>query len=275
VKVFSWYEPHRMGEIAEELSKGIKVKDDLSLEQQLVRLRSKLTDEEVIRIQNLALETATAIEETAFCLKQGETEYQIASRLSANCIKRGIEPIVNLVAADDRVYKRRHPLPTGQVLQEHALIVVCGRRMGQIVSASRLVHFGQLSEDLRLRHQAVTTVDAMLINKTRPGVSLAKLFEEMKQAYQKVGFAEEWMNHHQGGLSGYQSREQLLLPSSQLVVEARQVYAWNPSIAGVKSEDTILIGEHGNQILTQTGQYPMIEISYEDVVVQRPDILIR
>ena len=28
-----------------------------------------------------------------------------------------------------------------------------------------------------------------------------------------------------------------------------QVFAWNPSITGVKSEDTILIRENGNEVL--------------------------
>ena len=35
-----------------------------------------------------------------------------------------------------------------------------------------------------------------------------------------------------------------------------QAFAWNPSIAGTKSEDTILVGPEGNEILSSTGNWP-------------------
>jgi len=48
--------------------------------------------------------------------------------------------------------------------------------------------------------------------------------------------------------------------ASEEVVSAGQVYAWNPSIAGTKSEDTILVVEQGCQILTEIKDWPTIPV---------------
>jgi antitoxin VapB len=49
-----------------------------------------------------------------------------------------------------------------------------------------------------------------------------------------------------------------------------QVYAWNPSITGYKSEDTMLVGEKRNEVLTAIPGWP------EKVVdgIARPSILV-
>ena len=58
---------------------------------------------------------------------------------------------------------------------------------------------------------------------------------------QTPGFPDEWRDHHQGGSIGYQPRERVALPGDTTVIEAGMALAWNPSIAGVKAEDTIVI----------------------------------
>ena len=56
-------------------------------------------------------------------------------------------------------------------------------------------------------------------------------------------------------------------------VVAGQVYAWNPSIAGAKSEDTILVGESGNEVLTTIEGWPTWEITVNGQSIARPAIL--
>ncbi|RBW69732.1 M24 family metallopeptidase [Bacillus taeanensis] len=273
IEVYPWYEPQRIDEF---LAKEGTVQSDITLEHKLVSLRTVLTSEDEIQLRVLGKDTAAAIERTTFELKQGETEYEIAARLAKNCIEREIEPIVNLVAVDERVYSRRHPLPTSLALKNYAMLVVCGRRNGQVVSATRLVHFGTMPRGLVKRHRAVVHIDAAMIANTTPNASFSDVFEVMKHAYQEEGFGEEWKFHHQGGLSGYNTREQLLLPNdSNNRVAQGQVYAWNPSIAGVKSEDTIFIGENGTEIISYSGEFPMIEVNASGKKLLRPDILIR
>jgi Xaa-Pro dipeptidase len=71
------------------------------------------------------------------------------------------------------------------------------------------------------------------------------------------GYADEWQRHHQGGPAGYEPREYVATPETLDPVGVGQVFAWNPSITGTKSEDTILVGEDGNEILTQIAGWPL------------------
>lgn len=42
---------------------------------------------------------------------------------------------------------------------------------------------------------------------TRPGRSLADAFANCQRYYVEAGFPDKWRLHHQGGMSGYASRE--------------------------------------------------------------------
>jgi len=275
VESFPWYEPTQLNELIMKRTSGAHVAWDTDLEADFISLRTTLTEKEEQRIRLLAVDTAEAIEQTAREIQIGETEMKMAARLAANCISKGIEPIVNLVATDQRVFIRRHPLPTFKTLEKYAMLVIGGRRQGQIVSATRSIHFGEPPSNLLSRQQAVATVDAAMIAQTIPGARFTDLFTQMKEAYSIVGYADEWRHHHQGGLSGYVSREQILHIESKTEVKVGQVYAWNPSISGVKSEDTILVSEQGQEILSLTNQYPTIEVEWNGQKWKRPGILVR
>jgi len=79
--------------------------------------------------------------------------------------------------------------------------------------------------------------------------------------------------HHQGGPAGYEPREFLAGPASVEMVKAGQAYAWNPSITGCKSEDTILVGEVSNEIITEIPAWPMIKVEIEGKTYARPAVL--
>jgi Xaa-Pro aminopeptidase len=189
------------------------------------------------------------------------SEYQIAALLSSETMARGVLPIVNLIATDERVYRYRHPLPTDKKLDKYAMLVLCGRKWGLVCSITRLIHFGPAPEDLQERILATAQVNAALIKATCPGRSLGEVFAQEQETYAKLGYPDEWQKHHQGGLTGYESREFLAVPGSQELVTAGQAFAWNPSIAGAKVEDTILVGAVRNEIITLTPSLPSTVIN--------------
>jgi hypothetical protein len=51
--------------------------------------------------------------------------------------------------------------------------------------------------------------------------------------------------------------------------------AWNPSITGVKSEDTVLVTDAGPEVLTRTGAWPQARVELDGGAVERPTILAR
>lgn len=82
----------------------------------------------------------------------------------------------------------------------------------------------------------------MLYSETRPGKQYGTLFAQLKRRYAKVGAGEQIALHHQGGMGGFQTRENRLTPDLPGQVQAHQLYAWNPSVTGFKSEDMLLVG---------------------------------
>ena len=111
---------------------------------------------------------------------------------------------------------------------------------------------------------------------TRPGTAAADVLRTGQQAYERVGFPGEWRYHHQGGAIGYRAREYIANPDCPEVVTAGQAFAWNPSIRGTKSEDTILVADDGTQVLTAASpHWPCLEIEVDGQVARRPDMLVK
>jgi Xaa-Pro aminopeptidase len=245
---------------------------DLSAE--ISQLRSQLSPQERQRMHALAGDCAEAMRVSILAIRPGMSEFEIAGLLAMQSLNRGVNPIVNLVASDERIFHFRHPLPTHKQLEQYAMLVLCGRRHGLVCSLTRLVYYGKLPPELRLKMRAVVEVDATFISATRPGRKWGEIFQEGQLTYQRVGFADEWKQHHQGGSAGYQPREGIATPGSKQQVFSGQAYAWNPTISGVKSEDTILVGEDGNQTLTAIPDWPSIPVTVGGIEVERPDILV-
>jgi Xaa-Pro aminopeptidase len=272
-QVSPWYEASTK---VVEICRGLKLGSDtpvdgaIDLSADLARLRANLTPEEGERFQDLGKACARAMQAACQVVEPGQTEYQIGSRLVAEAEGQGVQAIVNLIATDERIFSYRHPLPTGKKLEKYAMLILCGRKNGLVCSLTRLVHFGPLTDDLKRKMAACAKVDAVFINATRPGQTLGNIFEQAISTYATSGYPGEWQNHHQGGTSGYEPREYLAVPGSTDRVVVGQVYAWNPSITGYKSEDTILVGETTNQVLTEIPGWPQIEVDG----ITRPSILV-
>jgi hypothetical protein len=153
--------------------------------------------------------------------------------------------------------------------------VVCARRHGLIVSATRLVAFGRVDDVIARRAEACAQVDAVAWQASQPGRRLGEAFGDICAAYAAHGYPEEWHKHHQGGVTAYENREVQARLDSMHAIAVGQAFAWNPSITGTKSEDTMLLTDHGPLALSTTGQWPMIATSVAGVVVERPGILVR
>ena len=242
---------------------------------EVARLRFQLTPEEVERYRVVGRLTALALERAARAAKPGMTEVEIAGLLAAAALKQGVTPTLLLVGADERLFHYRHPVPTQRPLESYVMLVICGRRWGLVASATRLVHFRDLPDELSDKQQACAFVDATFNAATGVGARVPDIFARAAQAYAEAGFPDEWRKHNQGGAAGYESRDYEGSPSCDEVVLAEQGFAWNPSITGVKSEDTILVHENGIEFLTQTDDWPTLHVRVDDREWARPAILTR
>ena len=242
----------------------------------LLRLRTTLRPGEIDRLRQVSHEAAAAVEEATLVIRPGMKEYAIAAMLDLASRARGGQAIVNLVATDERISQFRHPLPSAKVLERYAMLVLCYRRYGFVVSATRLIHFGPLPDELQRRADATAAVDARILLASQPGQTLGGGFAVLKEAYADVGFPEAIEEHHQGGLAGYRSRERIATPNDPTPIAAQQMFAWNPSIRGVKSEDSVLTTDLGiPEVLTTTGNWPTATITVGDHSIARPLIYVK
>jgi antitoxin VapB len=247
---------------------------DGAIEARIAALRQVLNENEQQRYRDLGRDTSIALETAARAVRPGDTEYQIAARLDAACKARGGQAVVNLIGVDERINRFRHPLATGATVRQIAMLVVCMRRYGLIASATRFIHFGPIAPEVAERFEKVAAIDAAVIAASRPGRTLGEIFADLQAAYAAQDEGDQWRLHHQGGTTGYSGREHFARPGDTITLLAGQACAWNPSIVGAKSEDTILIGQDGFEFLTRaSADWPQIEVASGGRVISRPSIL--
>ena len=112
--------------------------------------RASLLPGELARYRALCREVAEVLTDAATAARPDDAERDVAARLAADLVARGIDPLVTLVAGRSRL-AHRHPLPTAAPIGDRAMLVVCGRRHGLIANATRWVRWGASATDVGCR----------------------------------------------------------------------------------------------------------------------------
>jgi antitoxin VapB len=280
---FPWHEPDRIPRKLAELADGRRLASDSSLwglpplPEAVVELSYRLMPPEVARYRELGREASFALEGACRRAEPGMTEEEVAAVLAEESFARGLVPTVILVGSDERVERFRHPLPTEKRIDNLLMVVLCARHYGLIASLTRMVYFGRaVPKGLAARHWAVQQIDAAFILATREGRLVEDVFRDGQISYDANGYRDEWHKHHQGGPTGYQGRSYKGRPGEKRRVLAPQAFAWNPSITGTKSEDTILATPGGGlpQLLTPPLDWPTREAEWGGNTIPRAEILL-
>lgn len=237
------------------------------LEQDLTSLRLILSSEEQERFRRLGRDAATAVGEVLQACTPEQTERELAGSVAEALRVRGIQPVVLLAAGEERAWRYRHPLPQDRRLGRLALVVVCGRRAGLVVNLTRMRSWG--APEARERYHKILAVEAQALDASRVGVPLSEVLEAIRKAYEKIGYPEALLEHHQGGVAGYRPREVLAIPGESTVLQPGMALAWNPSLPGAKVEDTFLLTTDGLELLTQDPNWPSLLVKGR----LRPDLL--
>jgi Xaa-Pro aminopeptidase len=242
-----WWDEDALQAEAERRAGGTVLDDD-DLEEELVPVRATLDALDQERLAELGGRTAAAFDTAVGSVRRGQTEEQVVAELGSILAAQGIRAPVLLAAADERIERYRHPLPTRAPIERRVMLVVVAERHGLHVAATRFVELEEPEAELRRRVEAVAEVQAALRAASRPGRTLGDAFVDAQAAYARVGFPDEWQLHHQGGLIGYQGRERVAVPGDATVTESGMAFAWNPSITGTKVEETFLVAEDGSPV---------------------------
>jgi len=278
LKTYPWYEEQEAGivkSLVKESAIGADVPfpDAVTLTEDIARLRYSLTPEEIERYRWLGERTSLALEKTLQETRKGEKESEVVGRLCRELWKDRIDPVTLMAAADERVFRFRHPIPSEKSVDRYLMVSVNARKWGLIVSLTRFLHFGKVTGELKEKYLANVFIDCVFMAATQPGIPARQVLQRGIEAYAEKGFPEEWKLHHQGGSIGYTGRDYRTNFNTQDMIQENQAVTWNPSLTGTKSEDTILASSRGLEMITHPMSYPTLAMTVGGVSFVRADIL--
>lgn len=280
-RTFEWYEPGALAATVRDILADGRLAADTPfpgarpLDHAFDELRADLLPDEIARYRELGRIATEAMVHAGQSLHQGWTEHEIAADLARRVTANGARPGVVLIATDERIARYRHPIPTDKRLRDYAMLVLGASKWGLQVSITRFVSFHRLNDDLRRKWLDVSRIAAYFTLATQPGRPWGELFRGATELYETLGYPQEWKLHHQGGPTGYRGRDFTATFDSPGAVSAHQAAAWNPSITGTKSEDTILVSDAGHEFLTRHGQWPMLAVEHDGQRLEFADVLVR
>lgn len=282
---YKWYEDKtahdRKLAIIRKVARGLAIGSDVTyadlrvIDSEFASLRYELTDNEIAKYRWLGQESTAAVIAVCRRLQPGMTEHDMEAMASDELMRRGIRPTVLLMGVDDRALRFRHPVPTDRKLTKYAMVNVCARRWGLVISTCRYVHFGPVPEDLKRRVHASAEMTARYLNASTPGAKADDILSRAKTWYSELGFPGELELHHQGGAIGYAEREWVAFPGSAETIHERQALAWNPIIQGALSFDTFIVYHDRAENLSEVTGWPSITVQIRGREARLPDILER
>ena len=157
--------------------------------------------------------------------------------------------------------------------------MIVGIRGGLNIACTRMASIGAPDPVLEERQRAACSVEAAMLAATRPGATYGDALQAGIDTYEALGWPAEHENHYQGGPIGYDVREFGPAPKARPdqwtteTVPVGSAVAWNPTIQGGKSEDTYIVGEAGNELVTPALSWPVREIEAGATVYLRAGIL--
>ncbi len=250
IHALPWHDDAAMEREAQRLAGGPPL-DDAALEDALEPMRCLLSEMEATRMTAIARSATAAATAALAAVHPGARELEVAATAMASLAGQGIRAPVLLAAADDRISRYRHPLPGERRVEHRLMLVIVAERWGLHVAVTRFAELRPPDADLSARMAAAEQVHAAMIEATRSGRTLGDVFAAAQAAYADAGHADEWRLHHQGGIIGYQGRERIAVPGDSTVIRAGMAFAWNPSVAGAKTEETVLLADDGPRFLTR------------------------
>ena len=264
-----------------ELVRGMKVGADFPLVgarhygTEIVDLHYPFSDLDLERCRWIGQTANRILSEVAHELEPGISEQETAAQLMQKYAEEGLTVDVLIVGFDDRVKRYRHPMPTGNVLQRYALLHPAARRWGLHANVTRLMHFGEPPSDIGRAMNVVATVGGHVIGMLAPDAAFADILTEEIRLYRKLGYSGEWMNHFQGGITGYTLVDATRCTKPEARLVTRQAFDYFITIAGAKFEELTLLTEDGPEIASLGPGWPTRTIQTPNGEITVPAVLIR
>lgn len=263
IMAFPWEHPSLLERFVQQNSKGTCYSDrpapqEKPLPELFRNLKLILGPEEIQRYREIGRKAAEAMTEALAKAAPDWSENQLAGEGAKALWSRGLDPALVMVGNHRRALLHRHPIAGPEKLGDSAMLVFCARGFGLFANLTRFVYFRPLSPEEENKFSVTLKLEAAAFHASQPEKTLPELYKDLAAAYASEGCAAEISRHHQGGPTGYLSREYVVTPESppQVKLARGMALAWNPSLPGAKVEDTVLLSENGIEILTADPTWP-------------------
>ncbi|MDM9584020.1 M24 family metallopeptidase [Nostoc sp. GT001] len=260
----------REGTNGGKILSDIPTTHESSLPVSLINQKRVILPTELERYRRVGRLASEAMTEVLLKAQPTWTEYQLAGAGAEALWSRGLHPALTLVAGERRLPLYRHTTPKQEALGGAAMLVFCARGYGLYANLTRFVFFGLGHENAETRnfaslHSHVHKIEAEALNLCVPGTPINAIYDALGKAYEQHGYPEAIRQHHQGGTTGYLSREIIANPTTSENLVENTAVAWNPSLPGAKVEDTFIIQKDGGlENLTFDPKWPSVKVEGRD-----------
>jgi Xaa-Pro dipeptidase len=220
------------------------------LGEDLDAIRRVLDFDAIERLRAVGADLSTALQEAAGAVAPGMTEHRVADEIAAACRCRAwsppcCSPPPTSGSGSTAIRCPRPRRSTAGRCWSPPPSAAASTRTSPGLSCSRSSTPGSRAD----RTSATRSSLGCATRRPGPGRTVAEAFADCRRFYAEAGYSDEWRLHHQGGITGYASREVIATPASEVEIEAGQAFAWNPSITGAKAEETFVLTDSGSEVV--------------------------
>jgi len=239
-------------------------------------LQFPLTHNEIQRLEYLGSMSDKILTNVAGSIVPGMVDYEVEAMLLYEYAKYNIQCDVLLIGTDERIFKYRHPAPSGATLGKYVLIHTAARQGGLHCNVTRSIYFDdRLPENIRKAYHMVSTIEANCMSRCVNGTRWSDIFQEYKDLLSESEFSEDWRGHYPGGRTGYFVCQPDLSMDSENVILESETYDWFITVTGAKVEELGLNCNQEFRILSNTGLWPSKNFTANGKTFSLPQIMLR
>jgi Xaa-Pro aminopeptidase len=257
------YEPARMTqELYATLREGLPWKASLEAAGGWIEeLRMRKSPAEIAAIRRSVETNSRAFEQAIARLRPEMTEQDLAAEIEYRMRRLGAQkPSFETIVAGGGRSAFPHARPTGSPLREGLVVVDMGAEQdGYSSDMTRMLFLGSPSAKAKRLYGAVLEAQLAAIDAVRPGVSVARVDAAAREVLQGYDLDKAFTHStgHGLGLEIHEpprigKREKTRLETGMAITIEPGVYL--EGFGGVRIEDTVVVTDHGCEILTPTSK---------------------
>lgn len=275
-----WYEGSRIGKAVEIAGKAsaadVPADGARYILPDVYSLQYPLTENEIRKLRWAGKRVEEAITQTAREIRPGMVDYEAEAILLSALAKNNIHCDVLLIGTDERIFRYRHPSPSGAKLGKYVFLHPAAKYEGLHVNVTRSIYFGDsLPNSIERPYRTAMDVEAACIASCVPGKRWCDILKMQKSMLAQRGYPEEWRNHFPGGRTGYSVCECGFSLSADRSIVDRECYDWFITVTGAKVEELSLNAGGKHEVLSSAGNWPVRRYEIDKEVIDLPDVLLR